>query len=179
MDPYSLPGHYGRVPVLISSFIFIPNILLTVIHSSISSFLRFTPPGGLLTYGQTSRGGYTSGIPTQSCTANMAPRPGYGIPLDSISPMAAPGSEIERLPTLFIGGISWKNSQGSDQLFNFWLKPMKIQENILASRSCCRARKLAIVDEADRLREQQEIELEQHRLQTLKKKESSVKMLWK
>ncbi|PKK58069.1 hypothetical protein RhiirC2_857952 [Rhizophagus irregularis] len=113
-------GHYGRVPVLISSFIFIPNILLTVIHSSISSFLRFTPPGGLLTYGQTSRGGYTSGIPTQSCTANMAPRPGYGIPLDSISPMAAPGSEIERLPTLFIGGISWKNSQGSDQLFNFW-----------------------------------------------------------
>ncbi|EXX56418.1 hypothetical protein GLOIN_2v1843778 [Rhizophagus irregularis DAOM 181602=DAOM 197198] len=120
MDPYSLPGHYGRVPVLISSFIFIPNILLTVIHSSISSFLRFTPPGGLLTYGQTSRGGYTSGIPTQSCTANMAPRPGYGIPLDSISPMAAPGSEIERLPTLFIGGISWKNSQGSDQLFNFW-----------------------------------------------------------
>ncbi|EXX54189.1 hypothetical protein RirG_236900 [Rhizophagus irregularis DAOM 197198w] len=50
----------------------------------------------------------------------MAPRPGYGIPLDGILPMAAPGSEIEKLPTLFIGGISWKNSQGSDQLFNFW-----------------------------------------------------------
>ncbi|PKY28526.1 hypothetical protein RhiirB3_444728 [Rhizophagus irregularis] len=68
--------------------------------------------GGPLTYGQTSRGGYTSGIiPTQSCTANMAPRPGYGIPLGGILPMAAPGSEIEKLPTLFIGGISWKNSQ--------------------------------------------------------------------
>ncbi|PKC55012.1 hypothetical protein RhiirA1_476321 [Rhizophagus irregularis] len=38
-----------------------------------------------------------------------------------------------------------------------------------------RARELTI-DEADRLREQQEIELEQHRL---RKKESSVKKLWK
>ncbi|GBC29476.2 hypothetical protein GLOIN_2v1787749 [Rhizophagus irregularis DAOM 181602=DAOM 197198] len=86
---------------------------------SISSFLRFTPPGGPLTYRQTSRGGYTSGIiPTQSCTANMAPRPGYGIPLDGILPMAAPGSEIEKLPTLFIGGISWKNSQGMEILLN-------------------------------------------------------------
>ncbi|CAB4433098.1 unnamed protein product [Rhizophagus irregularis] len=79
---------------------------------SISSFLRFTPPGGLLTYGQTSRGGYTSGIPTQSCTANMAPRPGYGIPLDSISPMAAPGSEIERLPTLSLVGYHGKILKG-------------------------------------------------------------------
>ncbi|POG57782.1 hypothetical protein GLOIN_2v1736877, partial [Rhizophagus irregularis DAOM 181602=DAOM 197198] len=36
----------------------------------------------------------------------MAPRPVYGIPLGSISPMAAPGSDIEKLTTLFIGGIS-------------------------------------------------------------------------
>ncbi|POG63814.1 hypothetical protein GLOIN_2v1682773, partial [Rhizophagus irregularis DAOM 181602=DAOM 197198] len=36
----------------------------------------------------------------------MAPRPGYGIPLGGISPMAAPGSEVEKLTTLFIGGIS-------------------------------------------------------------------------
>ncbi|CAB4433110.1 unnamed protein product [Rhizophagus irregularis] len=42
-----------------------------------------------------------------------------------ISPIAALGSEIEKLTTLFIGGISpgvtddWKNSQDSDQLFNF------------------------------------------------------------
>ncbi|PKC00905.1 hypothetical protein RhiirA5_427542, partial [Rhizophagus irregularis] len=34
----------------------------------------------------------------------MAPRPGYGIPLGGISPMAAPDSEIEKLTTLFIGG---------------------------------------------------------------------------
>ena len=36
----------------------------------------------------------------------MVLRPGYGIPFDGISPMAAPGSEIEKLTTLFIGGIS-------------------------------------------------------------------------
>ncbi|PKY60601.1 hypothetical protein RhiirA4_484491 [Rhizophagus irregularis] len=43
---------------------------------------------GPLTYGQTSRGSYTSGTLTQR-TAYMAPsRPGYGIPLGDISPMA-------------------------------------------------------------------------------------------
>ncbi|PKB95575.1 hypothetical protein RhiirA5_507253 [Rhizophagus irregularis] len=205
----------------------------------------------------------------------MAPRPGYGIPLDGILPMAAPGSEIEKLPTLFIGGISWKNSQGMEILLNtilsnepwsfkrrrkyleidhFLVKADEIQENILINmrlqgqerwsinyytkldksallsviivvedmttksqdrrvlspsrerrwqhreetmatnreREAERdldvrekpirdreimARKLAdgtmtlarelAMDEADRLREQQEIELEQHRLQTL------------
>ncbi|CAB4398053.1 unnamed protein product [Rhizophagus irregularis] len=60
-----------------------------------------------LTYGQTSRNGYTSGTPTQHTACYyMAPRPVYGIPLGSISPMAAPGSDIEKLTTLFIGGIS-------------------------------------------------------------------------
>ncbi|PKB97571.1 hypothetical protein RhiirA5_432883 [Rhizophagus irregularis] len=55
-------------------------------------------------------GGYTFGAPTQ-CAVYMAPRPGYGIPLGGISPMAAPDSEVEKLTTLFIGGISpgWAN----------------------------------------------------------------------
>ncbi|PKK64081.1 hypothetical protein RhiirC2_854568 [Rhizophagus irregularis] len=65
----------------------------------------FTPPGGPPTYGQTLRGGYTFGAPTQ-CTVYMAPRPGYGIPWGGISSMAAPDSEVEKLTTLFIGGIS-------------------------------------------------------------------------
>ncbi|PKK64018.1 hypothetical protein RhiirC2_854613 [Rhizophagus irregularis] len=58
----------------------------------------FTPPGGPPTYGQTSWGGYTSGTPTQR-SAYMASRPDYGIPLGGISP-------VEKLTTLFIGGIS-------------------------------------------------------------------------
>ncbi|CAB4385459.1 unnamed protein product [Rhizophagus irregularis] len=58
----------------------------------------FTPPGGPPTYGQTSWGGYTSGTLTQR-SAYMASRPDYGIPLGGISP-------VEKLTTLFIGGIS-------------------------------------------------------------------------
>ncbi|CAB4397477.1 unnamed protein product [Rhizophagus irregularis] len=85
MDPYR-PGHYAQ-------------------YRAPYERPPFTPPGGPPTYGQTSRGGYTSGTPTQR-TAYMAPRPGYGIPLGGISPMAAPGSEVEKLTTLFIGGIS-------------------------------------------------------------------------
>ncbi|CAB4385438.1 unnamed protein product [Rhizophagus irregularis] len=64
-------------------------------------FITCGPP----TYGQTLRGGYTFGAPTQ-CTVYMAPRPGYGIPWGGISSMAAPDSEVEKLTTLFIGGIS-------------------------------------------------------------------------
>ncbi|CAB5197610.1 unnamed protein product [Rhizophagus irregularis] len=64
MDPYR-PGHYAQ-------------------YRAPYERPPFTPPGGPPTYGQTSRGGYTSGTPTQR-TAYMAPRPGYGIPL-GISP---------------------------------------------------------------------------------------------
>ncbi|RGB25767.1 hypothetical protein C1646_722917 [Rhizophagus diaphanus] len=61
----------------------------------------FTQPGGPLIYGQTSRGGYTFGTPTQR-TAYMAPRPGYGVPLVGIyiSPMAAPVSVLRALRVL-------------------------------------------------------------------------------
>ncbi|EXX70791.1 hypothetical protein RirG_084370 [Rhizophagus irregularis DAOM 197198w] len=50
------------------------------------------------------------------------------------------------------------------------LKLVEVKKNI--TKTEFRARELAI-DEAYRLREQQEIELEQHRLQTLEK------LLWK
>ncbi|CAB5207271.1 unnamed protein product [Rhizophagus irregularis] len=69
MDPYR-PGHYAQ-------------------YRAPYERPPFTPPGGPFTYGQTSRvAGYTSGTPTQH-TAHMAPRPGYGIPLGGISPMAS------------------------------------------------------------------------------------------
>ncbi|PKC00224.1 hypothetical protein RhiirA5_505315 [Rhizophagus irregularis] len=51
------------------------------IHRAPYKRLPFTPPDGPLTYGQTLRGGYTSGTPTQRTAYYMAPRPGYGIPL--------------------------------------------------------------------------------------------------
>ncbi|PKK66855.1 hypothetical protein RhiirC2_868093 [Rhizophagus irregularis] len=56
----------------------------------------------------------------------------------------------QKLTTLFIGGIS-------PGVTDDWKK---------FSRSRCRARELAM-DEADRLREQQEVDLEQHRLHSL------------
>ncbi|RIA79856.1 hypothetical protein C1645_793674 [Glomus cerebriforme] len=89
MDPYR-PGHYApyRAP----------------------SYERppFAPPGGPPSYGHSSRGGYTPGGPTQR-PGYIGPRQGYGpgnMPVGGAPPMAAPGSEVERLTTLFIGGIS-------------------------------------------------------------------------
>ncbi|CAB4414478.1 unnamed protein product [Rhizophagus irregularis] len=55
----------------------------------------FTPPGGPPTYGQTSWDDYTSGTPTQR-SAYMASRPGYGIPLGGISPMAGRWKKFSR-----------------------------------------------------------------------------------
>ncbi|POG79009.1 hypothetical protein GLOIN_2v1836556 [Rhizophagus irregularis DAOM 181602=DAOM 197198] len=90
-------------------------------------------------------------------------RPGYGIPL---------GDSFR----IYLSLESFNALIGRMNIFR--LKPMKIQENILTDmrlqdlvrwwfhRRQFRARELAM-DEADRLREQQEIELEQHRLQTL------------
>ncbi|CAB4488689.1 unnamed protein product [Rhizophagus irregularis] len=65
----------------------------------------------------------------------MAPRPGYGIPLGGISPMAAPDSEIEKLTTLFIGGYHDDWMEKFSRLVvrmmikKLILKPMKLQEN--------------------------------------------------
>ncbi|GES81121.1 hypothetical protein GLOIN_2v575193 [Rhizophagus clarus] len=84
MDPYR-PGHYAQ-------------------YRAPYERPPFTPPGPP-SYGQASRGGYTSGTPTQR-PAYITPRQGYGIPLGGLSPMVAPGSEVEKLTTLFIGGIS-------------------------------------------------------------------------
>ncbi|CAB4433093.1 unnamed protein product [Rhizophagus irregularis] len=58
------------------------------------------PPGSPLTYGQTSRGDYTSGSTSTQRTAYMAPRPRqvYGTPLVY--------HQWQKLTTLFIGGIS-------------------------------------------------------------------------
>ncbi|CAB4444044.1 unnamed protein product [Rhizophagus irregularis] len=67
----------------------------------------------------------------------MAPRPGYGIPLGGISPMAAPDSEIEKLTTLFIGGYHDDWMEKFSRLVEgvngkkLIVKADEIQENIL------------------------------------------------